>query len=60
MRTRHIMGLSPHPYCNFCGPGCLGTLMHMLWECPDVQDFWDMVLDVEENRVSTFLKNWRL
>ncbi len=20
--------------------------MHMLWECPDVQDFWDMVLDV--------------
>ncbi len=46
MRTRHIMGLSPHPYCNLCGPGCLGTLMHMLWECPDVQDFWDMVLDV--------------
>ncbi len=46
MRTRHIMGLSPHPYSNFCGPGCLGTLMHMLWECLDVQDFWDMVLDV--------------
>ncbi len=38
--------LSPHPYCNFCGPGCLATLMRMLWECPDVQDFWDMVLDV--------------
>lgn len=46
MRTRHIMSLSPHPYSNFCGPGCLGTLMHMLWECLDVQDFWDMVLDV--------------
>lgn len=45
-RIRHAMGLSPHPFCNFCGPGCLDTLMHMLWDCPDVQQFWDMVLDV--------------
>lgn len=45
-RIRHVMGLSPHPYCNFCGPGCVDTLVHMLWDCPDVQKFWDRVLDV--------------
>ncbi len=45
LRIRHVMGLSPHPYCNLCGPGCLGTVMHiMLRECLDVQDFWDLVL----------------
>lgn len=24
MRIRHVMGLSPHPYCHFYGTGCLG------------------------------------
>lgn len=37
---RHLMGLAPHPYCTFCAHGVLGTFMHVLWECPEVQRFW--------------------
>ena len=44
-RKRHLMGLAPNPYCTFCSQGALGTLMHALWECPDVQRFWVKVVD---------------
>ena len=42
---RHLMGLAPNPYCTFCSQGITGTLMHVLWECPDVQRLWVKVVD---------------
>ena len=44
-RKRHMMGLAPTPDCTFCNQGVMGTLMHVLWECPDVQRFWVKVVD---------------
>ena len=44
-RKRHKMGLAPNPDCTFCNHGVTGTLLHVLWECPDVQRFWVKVVD---------------
>lgn len=45
-RIRHIIGLSPDPYCKFCEPQRPDTFLHMMWECPEVQKLWDSVLDI--------------
>lgn len=39
------MGLALSPFCTLCGQVAVGTLMHVLWECPDVQRFWVNVMD---------------
>jgi len=39
------MGLAPNPHCTFCNQDIIGTLMHVLWECLDVQMFWVKVVD---------------
>ena len=39
-RKRHLLGLVLNLYCTFCSQGIMGALMHVLWECPDVQRFW--------------------
>ena len=44
-RKRHLLGLVPNPFCTFCSQGTMGTLLHVLWECPDVQSFWGKVVD---------------
>lgn len=42
-RRLFLMKKSPHPNCTFCSPDALGTYYHMVWECPGVRDFWEMV-----------------
>lgn len=44
-RKRHMMGLAPNPNCTICNQGIVGTLMHVLWECPDILRFWIKVTD---------------
>jgi len=44
-RKRHLLGLAPNPYCTFCSQGIMGTLIHVLWECPDIQRFCVKVVD---------------
>ncbi|KAI2659993.1 LINE-1 retrotransposable element ORF2 protein [Labeo rohita] len=42
-RRLYCMKLKPDPYCTFCNTGELGTFFHMIWECPGVSNFWNMV-----------------
>ena len=54
-RVRHLMGLSPHPFCNFCPHGTLGTFMHIMWDCPKVYAFWEEVVDSISSLIKTYL-----
>lgn len=38
------MKITSHPYCTFCSTATVGTLMHSLWDCPDVFLFWGKVI----------------
>lgn len=31
------------PTCELCSSGATGTFLHMVWDCPGVQMFWEMV-----------------
>lgn len=37
------MKIRPDPLCPLCPVNALGTFFHMVWECPDVKLFWEMV-----------------
>ena len=37
------MRLLNNPYYTFCSPNSIGTFFHMVWECPNVFAFWNMV-----------------
>ena len=32
-----------NPYCTLCSSNSIGTFFHMVWECPNVLAFWNMV-----------------
>lgn len=33
----------PNPHCTFCKPEQIGTFLHMVWECEEVQEFWHKI-----------------
>ena len=37
------MGLLPAPECTLCSQQAVGTFIHMFWECPPVDTFWQQV-----------------
>ena len=37
------MKILNNPNCTLCSPNTLGTFFHMVWECPEVDSFWNMV-----------------
>lgn len=43
--VRHRMGAAPDPYCSFCPPGTVGSFIHVVWECPGVQELWGKVVN---------------
>lgn len=59
-RKRHLMGLAPHPWCTYCTPGTIGTLMHVLWDCPEVQRFWAQIVDITSFIIGKPLHLWIL
>jgi hypothetical protein len=42
-RKLYGMKLKPDPNCMLCHTGEFGTFFHMIWECPGVAYFWNMV-----------------
>lgn len=42
-RKLYSMKLKPDPNCTLCHTGEIGTFFHMIWECPGVSYFWNMV-----------------
>ena len=45
-RKRFQLQLCTTPICTLCNTNKLGTYMHMMWECPDVNAFWARVSQV--------------
>ena len=39
------MKILNNPNCTFCASNSIGTFFHMVWECPSVLRFWNMVAD---------------
>lgn len=37
------MKMLSSPNCTLCTSNTLGTFYHMVWECPEVSEFWSMV-----------------
>lgn len=44
-RKLHIMKVKADPKCTLCPVGAIGTFYHMVWECPGVVRFWELVAD---------------
>lgn len=42
-RKLHSMKLKSDPKCTLCDTGEIGTFFHMVWDCPGVNYFWNMV-----------------
>lgn len=42
-RKLYSMKLKLDPNCTLCHTGEIGTFYHMIWECPGVANFWNMV-----------------
>ena len=53
--TRYCMKRVNSPNCDMCQLGTLGTYLHMVWECPQVKDFWQRVTGVLANILDVFI-----
>lgn len=42
-RKLYNMKLNSDPNCSLCHTGSIGTYIHMVWECPAVACFWEVV-----------------
>lgn len=42
-RKLYSMKLKSDPYCTLCRTGSIGTFYHIIWDCPGVVNFWNMV-----------------
>ena len=41
---RFMIKLSPSPNYNLCDLNQIGTFLHITWECPTVQNFWQQIV----------------
>lgn len=37
------MKLKDKQYCGFCPDNIIDTFLHLLWQCPEVSQFWENV-----------------
>ncbi len=40
------MKLRANPFCDFCSDNTIGTFLHMVWQCPEVNRFWENVSSI--------------
>lgn len=43
------MKLKDNPYCEHCTDNTIGTFLHMVWKCPEVNSFWQNVATTLSN-----------
>ncbi|WP_242641729.1 hypothetical protein, partial [Candidatus Ichthyocystis sparus] len=43
-KRRFMIKLSPSPHCKLCDLNQIGTFLHIMWECPSVQNFWQQIV----------------
>lgn len=48
-RRLHQMKLKDNQYCDFCPDNTIGTFFHMVWQCPEVFQFWENVAKILPN-----------
>lgn len=53
----HRVGLSDSPTCWKCRQDS-GTLVHVLWECPEIQKFWSSIHKVIQEIVDQSIPFW--
>lgn len=39
-----MIKISSSPNCNLCNLNQVGTFLHVMWECPLVQSFWQQIV----------------
>lgn len=54
-RRRCEMRITDDPNCTLCPLNVVGTFFHMMWECPDVLEFWDEVASKLSNLLSVIV-----
>lgn len=45
-RRLQQMKLRDNPYCDFCPDNTIGTFLHLVWQCPEGNRFWENVSNI--------------
>lgn len=56
---RYAVKITTSPNCTLCSGNIVGTSMHMVWECPEVQSFWEGITEMLSDIIGKKME-WKL